>query len=274
MSTSSRRPAFAFRPRLEILEERALLSVFTVDRLTDVASQEFNELANDGGSGFLRIQLPEKPRMNLRRLFISLTVLTLVVSGPGACVAEPPPNIVFILADDLGWTDLGCMGSRYYETPAIDQLARQGMKFTSYYSCQNCAPTRAALMTGQYAPRTGIYTVGTLERGEERFRKMTVPTNNVQLALDKVTIADALRAAGYRTGMFGKWHLGKDPEHHPSRRGFDEAIVAMKKHLNFRPDPSVPRSVTAELTLPCKTGRSPSKTCHAAPVGLATRKVR
>jgi arylsulfatase A-like enzyme len=154
-------------------------------------------------------------------------------------VAEPPPNIVFILADDLGWTDLGCMGSRYYETPSIDQLARQGMKFTSYYSCQNCAPTRAALMTGQYAPRTGIYTVGTLERGEERFRKMTVPTNNVQLALDKVTIADALRAAGYRTGMFGKWHLGKDPEHHPSRRGFDEAIVAMKKHLNFRPDPLV-----------------------------------
>src|SRR5436305_82131 len=87
--------------------------------------------------------------------------------------AEPRrPNIVFILADDLGWTDVGCQGSKYYETPAIDKLAAQGMRLTSYYHCQNCAPTRAALMSGQYAPRTGIYTVGSGERGDAAFRKM------------------------------------------------------------------------------------------------------
>ncbi len=69
------------------------------------------------------------------------------------------PNIIFIMADDLGYTDLGCFGSKYYETPSIDKLASQGMKFTNHHHCQNCAPTRAALMTGQYGPRTGVYTV-------------------------------------------------------------------------------------------------------------------
>ena len=100
------------------------------------------------------------------------------------------PNIVFILADDLGWTDIGCQGSKYYETPNIDKLAAQGMRFTSYYHCQNCAPTRAALMSGQYPPRTGIYTVGTLERGNADARKMNVPANVTQLPLDRMTMAD------------------------------------------------------------------------------------
>src|SRR3954453_14972631 len=80
-------------------------------------------------------------------------------------------NIVFILADDLGWTDLGCQGSKYYETPNIDRLAKQGLRFNSHYHAQNCAPARAALMTGQYAPRTGVYTVGSLERGAAADRK-------------------------------------------------------------------------------------------------------
>src|SRR5262245_57170051 len=80
------------------------------------------------------------------------------------------PNIIFIMADDLGWTDLGCQGSKYYETPHIDRLAAQGLRFTSHYHSQNCAPTRAALMVGQYAPRTGVYTVGTLERGNAKDR--------------------------------------------------------------------------------------------------------
>src|SRR6516164_11687104 len=100
-----------------------------------------------------------------------------VMPGPAAA-AERKPNIVFILADDLGWTDVGCMGSKYYETPNIDKLAAAGVKFTSFYNCQNCAPTRAALMSGQYAPRTGIYTVGSLERGTAKFRTMEVPVNN------------------------------------------------------------------------------------------------
>jgi arylsulfatase A-like enzyme len=149
------------------------------------------------------------------------------------------PNIIFILADDLGWTDLGCQGSKYYETPNIDRLAKQGLRFTSHYHSQNCAPTRAALMVGQYAPRTGVYTVGTLERGDAADRKMNVPVNVTNLPLDRRTVADELKAAGYATGMFGKWHLGQKGPYHPRQRGFDEAIVSMGKHFDFVTQPPV-----------------------------------
>src|SRR3954468_3740306 len=84
----------------------------------------------------------------------------------GADAPKAKPNIVSILADDLGWTDLGCMGSKYYETPNIDRLAAESVRFMRYYNCQNCAPTRAAIMSGQWSPRTGIYTVGNLDRGD------------------------------------------------------------------------------------------------------------
>jgi arylsulfatase A-like enzyme len=178
-----------------------------------------------------------------RRALLWLSAVAALPALPArATAAEGPPrrpNIVFILADDLGWTDLGCMGSRYYETPAIDRLAREGMKFTDYYNCQNCAPTRAALMTGQYPPRTGIYTVNTLARGPEAARRMTVPENRTQLALEKVTVAQALKGAGYATGMFGKWHLGQAGAYHPSKRGFDEAIVSMGRHYGFTTSPRV-----------------------------------
>lgn len=158
-----------------------------------------------------------------------------------AVAADAPrrPNIVFVLADDLGWTDLGCQGSHYYETPNIDRLASQGLKMTRYYHSQNCAPTRAALMTGQYAPRTGVYTVGQLDRGGQRAaRKMDVPENVTKLPLDRQTVADVLRGAGYATGMFGKWHLGGG-EHHPSHRGFDEAIESAGRHFEFGTQPKV-----------------------------------
>lgn len=151
-----------------------------------------------------------------------------------------PPNIVIILADDLGWTDVGCQGSKYYETPNIDKLATQGLRMTSYYHSQNCAPTRAALMTGQYAPRTGVYTVGTLERGNAADRKMDVPANVTNLPLDRATLANALKNSGYTTGLFGKWHLGDKGDYHPGKRGFDEAIVSMGKHFDFNTNPKVP----------------------------------
>jgi arylsulfatase A-like enzyme len=149
-----------------------------------------------------------------------------------------PPNIVFILADDLGWTDLGCFGSRYYETPNIDRLCQQGMKFTqAYTNGPNCAPTRASLMSGQYTPRHGIYTVATGARGLEKFRKMIPAENQQNLPLEEVTIAAALKNSGYATAMFGKWHLGETAEYHPSRRGFDQALVSMGRHFNFRTNP-------------------------------------
>lgn len=150
------------------------------------------------------------------------------------------PNIIYILADDLGWTDTGVYGSKYYRTPNIDRLAAQGVRMTRYYNSQNCAPTRAVLMSGQYAPRTGVYTVSTLERGEAVDRAMNVPPNAVNLPLDKIILPQALKQAGYATGMFGKWHLGNEGEYHPRRRGFDEAIVSMGKHFNFNTNPKTP----------------------------------
>ena len=149
------------------------------------------------------------------------------------------PNIVYILADDLGWTDTAVYGSKYYETPNIDRLATQGVRMMRYYNSQNCAPTRAVLMSGQYAPRTGVYSVSTLERGEAADRAMRVPVNVNNLPLDKFILPQALKAAGYATGMFGKWHLGNDGAHHPARRGFDEAIVSMGKHFKFSTNPKV-----------------------------------
>ncbi|MCI0381107.1 MAG: sulfatase [Gemmataceae bacterium] len=150
-----------------------------------------------------------------------------------------PPNIVFIIADDLGWTDLGCQGSKFYETPHIDKLAAQGLRFTSYYSSPNCTPSRAAIFSGQYAPRTGVYSVGTLARGEEKDRKLIPPQNRTQLPLDRDTLAQALKASGYATGQFGKWHIGEKGDYHPGRRGFDEAIVSMGKHYDFATNPKV-----------------------------------
>lgn len=158
------------------------------------------------------------------------------------CATDAPklrakPNIIFIMADDLGYTDVACFGSKYYETPNIDRLASQGMRLTNYHQCQNCAPTRAALMSGQYAPRTGVYTVGSIDRFNWRSRPLRPVGNVTQLPLDRDVIAKQLKAAGYATGMFGKWHLGEQGDYHPGERGFDEAIVSAGVHFDFATSP-------------------------------------
>lgn len=175
---------------------------------------------------------------SLTRFSLTLFTLGWAVLSAGAATSRAP-NIVYILADDLGWTDLGCQGSSYYATPNIDRLAAQGMRMLRYYNSQNCAPTRAVLMSGQYAPRTGIYTVGTLERGTAVERRMNVPANETRLALDKFILPQALKSAGYATGMFGKWHLGNGEGYHPKQRGFDEAVVSMGAHFDFQTSPKV-----------------------------------
>jgi arylsulfatase A-like enzyme len=172
------------------------------------------------------------------RLAAGVAAFQLVASAFAAAPAGKP-NIVYILADDLGYTDVACYGSKYYETPNIDRLAKQGMLLTNYHNCQNCQPTRAALMSGQYGPRTGVYTVGGIDRFDWSMRPLRPVDNVTQLPLDRVTVADALKAAGYATGMFGKWHLGQDDAHHPSKRGFDEAIVSMGAHFDFVTQPKV-----------------------------------
>ena len=177
--------------------------------------------------------------MRVYAKLITVVAACAVLTGPAAA-AEPArkPNVVFILADDLGYTDVGCYGSRYYETPNIDRMAAQGIRFTNGYSCgPNCQPTRAALMSGQYGPRTGIYTVGSIERFAWRTRPLR-PVDNVQsLPLGTITLAQAMKSAGYATGLFGKWHLGQQGPYHPGRRGFDEAIVSMGQHFDFETNP-------------------------------------
>jgi len=167
-----------------------------------------------------------------------LAVAAVLAAGVAGAVQRP--NLVFVLADDLGWTDLACQGSTYYETPAIDRLAAQGMRFTHGYTCgPNCQPTRAALMSGQYGPRTGVYTVGGTDRFDTSMRPLVPVENITRLAPAVVTVAETLKKAGYATAMFGKWHLGEDPEHHPSAQGFDEAIVTMGRHYKFSTTPKV-----------------------------------
>jgi arylsulfatase A-like enzyme len=170
----------------------------------------------------------------MKRLLLPLIAL-LACQAPAA----DKPNLVFILADDLGYTDVGCFGSKYYETPNIDRLASQGMKLTSHHHHQNCQPTRAALMSGQYAPRTGVYTVGGIDRFDWSMRPLRPVDNVTSLPLDKVIIAKALKDAGYATGMFGKWHLGQNGDFHPGKRGFDEAIESSGVHFKFKTDPPV-----------------------------------
>src|SRR5438876_4173151 len=163
-----------------------------------------------------------------------LGALAAVVGALPAAAADRKPNLVFILADDLGYTDVACFGSKYYETPNIDRLAAQGLRFTDGYTCgPNCQPTRAALMSGQYGPRTGVYTVGSIERFDWRSRPLRPVDNVQQLPLDKVTLAQSLKAAGYATGNFGKWHLGQQGMYHPSQRGVNEALVSMGQHVAF-----------------------------------------
>ena len=153
--------------------------------------------------------------------------------------AAARPNIVFILADDLGYTDVACYGSRYYETPNIDRLASQGIRFTNHHHHQNCTPTRAALMSGQYCARTGVYTVGGIDRFDWSSRPLRPVDNVTNLPLDRVILPQAMKSAGYATGMFGKWHIGQEGPYHPAKRGFDEAIVSMGKHFDFVTNPKV-----------------------------------
>ena len=132
------------------------------------------------------------------------------------------PNIVFFFIDDMGWTDLGYMGSKYYESPNIDQLAKEGMVFmNAYAAAPNCAPSRACLMSGQYSSRHGVFTVGNSDRGSSKHRKLIPIENTTHLGEEFITMGEALQAGGYVTATVGKWHLGEDP----TTQGFDVNIA-------------------------------------------------
>ncbi len=159
--------------------------------------------------------------------------------GQAQKTAKKKPNIVFILVDDLGWKDAGCYGSQYYETPNIDRLAAEGMRFTNAYAaCAVCSPTRAAVMTGRYPARLGVtdwirarFQGGQIpedKKNPARYvggpnRKLLCPANALWLELDEITIAEALKPAGYTSCHIGKWHLGAD-DWYPEKQGFDYNI--------------------------------------------------
>jgi len=136
------------------------------------------------------------------------------VGGPG------PPNVIVILVDDMGWRDLACQGSGFYETPHIDRLAAAGMRFTQGYSaCTVCSPSRAALMTGQYPAR--LHLTDWIAGHQRPHAQLLPPDWTKHLPLETVTVAERLKAAGYATASIGKWHLG-GPAFHPEHQGFDE----------------------------------------------------
>ena len=125
------------------------------------------------------------------------------------------PNIVLINIDDMGWRDVGFMGSEYYETPNLDALAAQGMIFTNAYAAaSNCAPSRASMLTGQWSPRHGIYTVDSSERGKSEDRRLIPTENSIVLPDDQYIFTEALKDAGYITCHAGKWHVSNDPLKH------------------------------------------------------------
>jgi arylsulfatase A-like enzyme len=138
---------------------------------------------------------------------------------------RPKPNVIFILLDDFGYTDLGCYGSKFYETPNIDRLARQGIRFTdAYAACPVSSPTRASIMTGRYPVNTGItdWIPGrqASNSGSKDDKFIALPFKQ-QLDLSEVTIAEVLRQNGYSTMISGKWHLGLEPKYWPENQGFD-----------------------------------------------------
>ncbi len=156
---------------------------------------------------------------------LSTCILSLAYSQLAVARAPEKPNVIFILLDDYGYTDLGCYGSKFYETPNIDRLASEGIRFTdAYAACPVSSPTRAALMTGKYPVNTGITDwipgrqASTPGLPEDRFLSQPF---NLQLNLEELTIAEALKSNGYATMISGKWHLGEDSIFWPENQGFD-----------------------------------------------------
>lgn len=155
--------------------------------------------------------------------FIILAVFVLILSVFISCTKTQAgqsklPNVVFIHIDDLGWKDLAYMGSGFYETPNIDNLASEGLVFTNAYAAgANCAPSRASLLTGQNTPRHGIYTVNPADRGNPKTRQIIASANADSIMPDNLTLGHLFKTAGYATCHIGKWHASSDARNN----GFD-----------------------------------------------------
>lgn len=197
--------------------------------------------------------------MTLRTDCLFIFLLTVIWLSPTSCqVNRPeqkqgrrPPNIVFLLVDDMGWSDVGCFGNRFAETPAIDQLAARGMKFTdAYAACPVCSPTRASILTGKYPATLNItdWIPGRQHtKGPQPTDKLLPPDFRLELPLEEHTLAEILRKNGYATASIGKWHLGKAP-FLPKNHGFDMSIASY--HYGTPPGYFYPYHVNDGFSLP------------------------
>jgi len=159
---------------------------------------------------------------------VQFTALIACLLAPGQLAAQAStptrPNVVFILMDALGWADIGCYGSEFYETPNIDRLAGQGMRFTdAYAACNCCSPTRASILTGKYPAR--LHLTDWIPGSRFPKARLRPPDWLQELPLEETTLAEALKPAGYVTAIVGKWHLGKAP-FLPQNQGFDVSIAS------------------------------------------------
>ena len=166
-------------------------------------------------------------RINLKST-VSLGVMAVAPVAAVHCTekkTEVKTNIIFILLDDFGYTDCGCYGSKFYETPNIDRLAQEGVRFTdAYAACPVSSPTRASIMTGRYPVNTGItdWIPGrqSSNSGSPSDKLLALPFRQ-QLGHEELTIAEILKENGYKTMISGKWHLGETEEYWPEYQGFD-----------------------------------------------------
>ncbi|MBU6221735.1 MAG: sulfatase [Planctomycetes bacterium] len=167
-----------------------------------------------------------------------LTVMGLATSLAVAAETRRPPNVVLILMDDMGWRDVGFMGNTFVETPHLDRLAQRGILFKqAYASAPNCAPTRACLMSGQYTPRHGIYTVvDPRQPPGSPWHKLQAASSESELATDVVTLPESLQGGGYATAFLGMWNLGRGRTGPvtPGGQGFD--TVVFPENLGFAKD--------------------------------------
>ena len=170
--------------------------------------------------------------MNISRNSI-ISFFLLLGSMIPATGRESQPNIVFIFVDDMGWGDAGCYGNDFIDTPRIDQLAKEGMRFTdSYAAGAVCSPTRCAVQSGQNQARIGI--TAHIPGHWRPFERVITPQTTMALPLDTVTVSESLQGVGYRTGYVGKWHLGRGDKFGPARQGYDFAVEINGPHLPGR----------------------------------------
>ena len=171
--------------------------------------------------------------MNMRLLFLLSVTLTSLATH---ALADKPPNIVLILADDLGYGDLGCYGHPEAKTPHIDQLAREGVRFTQHYANgPECSPTRTALLTGRYQQRTGglecAIGTGNVGRYDDAIR--LAEARQLGLSAKQSVLPSALKKAGYDCGVFGKWDLGYEPQFNPIEHGWDDFFGYMGGNVHY-----------------------------------------